>query len=205
MAKDLVRTVVRLPARHDRPPRLGVVANTYGVLPPNIATLFDGVDLILHAGDVGEESVMTRLQAIAPVIPVAGDYDTRSRFPQHRVLQLNGRSIALTHGHRIRTVSNPLRAFLADERSETRDQRFLDLLRFFPHVDCLVFAHPSTACRIRLDHTLILNPGSVATSAGELAGDGASVAILELGRVIDATIIQTGAYPAGAPVLAPAR
>lgn len=206
MRKDIVRTLVRLPYRHDRPPRIGVVANTYGVFPADVAEQLAGVDLILHAGDIGEMSVITRLEAIAPVIAVAGDHDDhRSRFPQHRLLHIQGKTIALTHGHTARSIGGALRSFISDEISETHDQRLTDFLRFFPPVDCLIFSHPATACRIRLDDAFIFNPGAIASSDINSTFDAPTFGVVTLGRAIDGSIIQLGGTPPTAPRLAPAR
>ncbi len=205
MLKDIVRTLVRLPYRHDRPARLGIVANTYGVLPSEVAAELAGVDLILHAGDVGEITVITRLEAIAPVIAVAGDFDRRTRLPQHRLLHIHGKTIALTHGHTLRSLGTALRTFIADDVSESRNQTYAELLNFFPPVDCVVFAHPATACRVRLDETLVFNPGPVFSSAADQPLPSPSLGIITLGRVVDGTLIQTGDTPASAPRLAPAN
>lgn len=206
MLKDIVRTLVRLPYRHDRPARLGIVANTYGALPAEVAAELAGVDLILHAGDVGEATVITRLEAIAPVIAVAGDFDRRTRLPQHRLLHIHGKTIGLTHGHTLRSLGAALRTFIADDLSEARNQTYAELLNFFPPVDCLVFAHPATACRVRLDDTLVFNPGPVFSSATDQPLPFPSLGIITLGRVVDGTLIQTGDTPsASAPRLAPAN
>ena len=204
MLKDIVRTLVRLPFRHDRPARLGVVANTYGVLPSEVAAHLAGVDLILHAGDVGEVSVITRLEAIAPVIAVAGDFDRRTRLPQHRLLHIHGKTIGLTHGHTVRSLGTTLRTFIADDVSEARDLKYAELLDFFPPVDCLVFAHPATACRIRLDDTLVFNPGPVFSTAADQPLPSPCLGIITLGRMLDGTLIQGGETPTSAPRLAPA-
>ncbi|MBA4370479.1 MAG: hypothetical protein C0418_02740 [Coriobacteriaceae bacterium] len=55
--------------------RIGVVSDTHGLLPPAALAAFEGVDLVLHAGDVGEESVIEELSAVAPVTAVAGNMD----------------------------------------------------------------------------------------------------------------------------------
>ncbi|MHB1256681.1 MAG: metallophosphoesterase family protein, partial [Dethiobacteraceae bacterium] len=57
--------------------RIGVISDTHiparsRQLPPELFTLFAGVELILHAGDVAEEYVLNELAAIAPVEAVAG-------------------------------------------------------------------------------------------------------------------------------------
>jgi len=53
--------------------RLGIVADTHGELRADaLSTLRSaGVDLILHAGDIGHESVLSTLEQVAPVIAVA--------------------------------------------------------------------------------------------------------------------------------------
>ena len=61
--------------------RIGLISDTHMPerwprLPSCIFSLFDGVDLILHAGDVGELWVLDELSLIAPVIAVHGNDDT---------------------------------------------------------------------------------------------------------------------------------
>lgn len=206
MVKNITSTMVRLPARRDRPARVGVIANTYGVMPDPVADALAGVDLILHAGDIGEISVITRLQAIAPVFAVIGDLDSRTnRLPLHRLLKIGGKTIILTHGHDVRSVTGTLRGWIgADRSAEAHHEQYMTLLRAFPPADCIVFAHPGAACRIQHEHALIMNPGAVATSAGVVIAAGPSIAVLELGRVIDGVVLQLGQGAVGAARMAAA-
>src|SRR5438477_1199118 len=60
---------------------LGLVSDTHmpercRALPPALFEVLLGVDLLLHAGDVGELAVLDRLSATAPVIAVHGNDDT---------------------------------------------------------------------------------------------------------------------------------
>lgn len=55
--------------------RLGVVADTHGVLHEGVPAALAGVDRILHAGDVGGGSVLAALARIAPVEAVRGNVD----------------------------------------------------------------------------------------------------------------------------------
>ncbi len=55
--------------------RIGVIADTHGRLHPRITEVFDGVELVVHAGDVGAEKILFELQAIAPVVAVEGNMD----------------------------------------------------------------------------------------------------------------------------------
>ena len=55
--------------------RVGVVSDTHGYLNPTIARAFQGADLIVHAGDVGNIDVLEKLRRIAPVHAVRGNMD----------------------------------------------------------------------------------------------------------------------------------
>ncbi|HEY0512327.1 MAG TPA: metallophosphoesterase family protein [Thermoanaerobaculia bacterium] len=64
--------------------RVGVVSDTHGLLRPRVLTLLQGCDRILHAGDVGNPEVLTRLREAAPVEAVRGNVDTG---PEAQALQ----------------------------------------------------------------------------------------------------------------------
>lgn len=55
--------------------RLGIVSDTHGLLRPELVEALAGVDLIVHAGDVGKEAVLRGLEAVAPVVAVRGNMD----------------------------------------------------------------------------------------------------------------------------------
>ena len=55
--------------------RVGVISDTHGLVRPEVIEAFRGVELIIHAGDVGRPEVLTALQAIAPVVAVRGNVD----------------------------------------------------------------------------------------------------------------------------------
>jgi predicted phosphodiesterase len=54
---------------------VGVISDTHGHLRPEVAEAFAGVDLIIHAGDIGNHEVLDTLRAIAPVHAVRGNMD----------------------------------------------------------------------------------------------------------------------------------
>ncbi len=54
---------------------IGVISDTHGLLHPCVPEFFDGVDLIVHAGDIGGLQVLIELEAIAPVVAVRGNTD----------------------------------------------------------------------------------------------------------------------------------
>lgn len=79
---------------------LGIVSDTHGWLHPALPQVFAGVDLILHAGDVGASELLDQLEQIAPVRAVWGNIDgadLRRRLPEHQRFSLDGVSFWMTH------------------------------------------------------------------------------------------------------------
>ena len=83
---------------HHRDIRIGVIADTHGLFDPAIRRHFRGVDHILHAGDIGDRSVIEQLEQMALVTAVSGNVDGKqSGYPSEAVIQLAGRRIAIRH------------------------------------------------------------------------------------------------------------
>ena len=76
--------------------RIGVIADTHGLLRPEVLRVFSSVDHILHAGDVGGEDVIDALRAIAPVTFVDGNNDDSDGLDVVRVTVGHCR-VLLTH------------------------------------------------------------------------------------------------------------
>jgi putative phosphoesterase len=55
--------------------RIGVIADTHGLLRPEAIAALRGVDRIVHAGDIGGAEVLAALARIAPVTAVRGNND----------------------------------------------------------------------------------------------------------------------------------
>jgi len=69
----------------------GVISDTHGLLRPEAEEALSGVDLIIHAGDVGSPAVLARLEQIAPVKAVRGNMDYGSpmeALPSESVVDL---------------------------------------------------------------------------------------------------------------------
>jgi len=87
--------------------RLGLISDTHMPdrwpdLPETLPRILQGVDLILHAGDVGELWVLDQLSAIAPVIAVHGNDeppDTPAQLPPKQLVTVAGQRLLLWHGH----------------------------------------------------------------------------------------------------------
>jgi putative phosphoesterase len=79
--------------------RLGLIADTHGLLRPQALVALEGCDRILHAGDIGEGDILGALAGIAPVDAVRGNVDERPDLPAERLLDLGGFRLLLRHGH----------------------------------------------------------------------------------------------------------
>ncbi len=61
--------------RLEAPALLGVISDTHGELHEAVSDVFAGVDLVIHAGDIGTESILAELELLAPVVAVRGNTD----------------------------------------------------------------------------------------------------------------------------------
>lgn len=80
--------------------RAGLVSDTHGLADPGLESLFSGCDLVLHAGDVGKESVLEYLRAVAPVHAVRGNVDELGpleELPDVLCVDLGGLTALLLH------------------------------------------------------------------------------------------------------------
>jgi putative phosphoesterase len=104
----------------------------------------EGVDLILHAGDVGSRDVLIELGVIAPVYAVYGNVDDvhTPGLEQHQWLEVEGWRIHVSHGHELGRPS--------PER----------VLRAYGEAGLLVYGHTHTAVVYRDDAHVVINPGA---------------------------------------------
>ena len=126
--------------------RIGVIADTHGRFDPAIRRHFRGVDHILHAGDIGDQSVIEQLEQIAPVTAVSGnvDDDEQSVFPSEAVIELAGRRIAIRHIlYEGGKLTKDGRAFLQENQP-----------------DLCIFGHTHQPKVEWFGKTLLFNPGS---------------------------------------------
>jgi putative phosphoesterase len=80
--------------------KIAVVSDTHGLLRPEVAPALEGVERILHLGDVGAPSILKSLEKIAPVTAVRGNVDKSGlcgHLPETDVLLLEGHYIYLLH------------------------------------------------------------------------------------------------------------
>ena len=75
---------------------VGVVSDTHSYFNPRVAELLQGVDHIIHAGDIGDPGIIDQLSSIAPVTTVRGNNDEvgpSSLFPEEVTLEIGGRIV----------------------------------------------------------------------------------------------------------------
>ena len=79
---------------------LGIISDTHGLLRPEALAALKGAQAIIHAGDVGDPTILDQLKSIAPVFAVRGNVDTEpwaSALPLTEVVQLHNASIYVLH------------------------------------------------------------------------------------------------------------
>ncbi len=80
--------------------KLGVVSDTHGTFHPELHRYLDGTDMVLHAGDIGSEHVVKRLETYAPVVAVYGNTDTFpivNEYKERELIEVLNKKIYLTH------------------------------------------------------------------------------------------------------------
>jgi uncharacterized protein len=149
--------------------RIGLVADTHcpeflDLLPPALLAGLRGVELILHAGDVGGPSTLERLREIAPVEAVRGDHDgAMTELPLCREVTVGGRRIVIVHGNRSRLIEEPTTLVGTLSLGTLWPASGLPghLKRLHPRADVVVYGHTHQARADLLGGTLVVNPGAV--------------------------------------------
>ena len=143
--------------------RLGMIADTHGVLPKEVFDVFSEVDHILHAGDVGPREILSDLESLAPVTAVYGNMDgpdIRDRYGKVANIMLDGFIVVVTHGDQFGSPSPGV------------------LHQAFPDAEIIVYGHTHRPKLELVDMTVtVMNPGSAGNPRHGMA---ASVGIMEL-------------------------
>ncbi|MFN8020442.1 MAG: metallophosphoesterase family protein [Acidimicrobiales bacterium] len=142
-----------------------------------LGALLDGLDAILHAGDVVHAGVLSALREHAPVHAVLGNNDHGLRLPEQVQVELGGRTVAMVHDSGASTGRGPR------------------LRRWFPAADVVVFGHSHAPWhethvddRGHVQHHL--NPGSAMQRRAQPV---CTVALLTLSAdAIDVSFVPVG-------------
>ena len=79
---------------------IGLISDTHGLLRPQAIAALAGVDLIIHAGDIGKPAVLAELKKIAPVAAIKGNNDTgdwAERLPEYRSVKVGQHRLYVIH------------------------------------------------------------------------------------------------------------
>jgi putative phosphoesterase len=139
---------------------VGLISDTHGYFDPGLPQVFAGVDHILHAGDIGGQSIIDELSAIAPVTAVLGNNDYDPAYRDTELIELNGCRILV---HHIVDRPHPDRTFL---------KRIISA-----QAQVVVFGHTHTRYLDREGEVLWINPGYYGKPRPQVLR---SVALLEL-------------------------
>lgn len=158
--------------------RIGVISDThlrneFDFLPPEVAKAFEGVDHIIHCGDINCREVLDELKAIAPVTAVFGNtdsYEMAMSLEHQAILKLEAYRIGVTHGEGFSQARlNALKRFRGEK------------------LDIILYGHSHCPEQSLEQGVYCLNPGSATRPRCTTRG---TVAILTLGDVIESEFID---------------
>jgi putative phosphoesterase len=122
---------------------VGLIADTHGLVRPDVHKALAGVELILHAGDVGGDDILDELQLIAPVHAVYGNTDPpgQPRLAESIEMMIGDLRVHVSHGHEV-GVPNPAKL----------------LARY--DADVIVYGHTHKQLITHADERWVVNPGA---------------------------------------------
>ena len=147
---------------------VGIVADTHipdrtSRLHPGVISSMreNGVQLILHAGDISIARILRELEEVAPVRAVKGNRDLAfgSELPVTRQIEINDHRVFLTHGH-MGFVSYWLDKIQHAVKGYRSDRYISRLIQAESEASVYIFGHSHCAEEIRMGDKLFFNPGS---------------------------------------------
>jgi putative phosphoesterase len=121
---------------------VGLISDTHGLVRPEVFTALAGVEVILHAGDVGP-GVLEELEVIAPVHAVRGNTDPPDdpRLPAEFSLTVGHVRVHVSHGHEL-GAPTPEKLLAAYD------------------ADVLVYGHTHRPLLVQAGGRWVVNPGA---------------------------------------------
>ena len=120
--------------------KIGLIADTHGLLRPQALAALQGVDHLIHAGDIGGPQILAELERIAPLSVVRGNNDGDAwagGIPESLTLRFGAISLYVLHD---------LKRLAIDPRAEA--------------IDVVIAGHSHKPLHDERDGVLYLNPGS---------------------------------------------
>ena len=119
---------------------VGLISDTHGLVRPQALDALRGVDLVIHAGDIGKPEVVEALMRIAPITVIKGNNDRGAwakKLPDTTILSVGGVRLFLIH-----------------------DVHDLDFDPFERGIAAVISGHSHKPSIIKRDGVLFVNPGS---------------------------------------------
>ena len=152
--------------------KIGVISDTHNpsvgeLPPPEVATAFHGVDVIIHAGDIYIPSCLDWLESIAPVYAV--EMWAEQHFQQdprvvnkRRVIQLEGHSIGIAHDLQVPGMIQEITEYSPLAKHFPPDNDLGEALEsvFEEPVGIVIFGHTHYPIVEEYQGILMINPGS---------------------------------------------
>jgi putative phosphoesterase len=122
---------------------VGLISDTHGLVRADVHRTLAGVELILHAGDVGGDEVLDELELIAPVLAVYGNTDApgNARLSESIEISIGEVSIHVSHGHEL---GSPAPGKLLERYT----------------AEVIVYGHTHQHLVARAEGRLVVNPGA---------------------------------------------
>jgi putative phosphoesterase len=141
---------------------IGLISDTHGQLRSSVHNALAGVEMILHAGDVGGHEIIEELKLIAPVKAVGGntDPDDDPSLPPAVTLAIGGVMIHVSHGNELGTPT-PQKLFAVYA------------------ADVIVFGHTHRSIVMRAGTRLAVNPGAAGPARFDVKPSVAVLTIVE--------------------------
>ena len=117
--------------------KLAILSDTHNLLRPEVLEKLQGVDAILHGGDISRQSILDTLETYAPLYVVRGNNDKEwaEHIPHNLTLTLGGVTFYMVH-------------------------KKAEIPRDLPGVDVVIYGHSHKYAQEEKDGILYLNPGS---------------------------------------------
>jgi putative phosphoesterase len=167
--------------------KIGLISDTHmpdrwKKLPQAVSDTFSGVDLILHAGDVGELWVLDELSQLAPVVAVHGNDETNEAtraLPYHQLIAVEGQRLLLTHSHHPNRDDE-----MASRKNDSwhhQIQRRVNMAKEHG-ASVIVHGHTHVAMFIQYDGVWVINPGAIASGNYHMRQTLQTIACLQFGN-----------------------
>ena len=147
---------------------IGLISDTHGMVRASVHGALAGVELILHAGDVGGDEILDELELIAPVIAVYGNTDGpgNPRLAESVERTIGGVRVHVSHGHE-----------LGSPTPEKLLERYA--------ADVIVYGHTHKQLVARAGGRLVVNPGAAGARRFKLVPSVARLTIARGGAEVE--------------------